>query len=173
MPRGLHPNSRKNLEKRKPFESSDDSALKAAKKSQEKQREDRKNKALLGEFLSCFLEINVKKTSDFWKKAKTIGKMFGMNPEEVNYKTAIIAAQITKAINGDTRAAEFIADRTDGKPKQAIEVQEHKEQDWEPDEELKRRWKEVYDLRIEMRVNKRLAEIKEKEEAETGIDTNE
>lgn len=98
MSRGTHPNSLANLQKGKRFDSHDEFARKAQKKSTEVQAERR----TLKEGLLLLLNEQLKDKD---------GKV-----TEKTTQDAIIAGLVKRAVSGDTRAFEIIRDTIGEKP---------------------------------------------------------
>lgn len=105
----LIPNLERTPEKRR------ENAAKAGVASGKKRRENKAMRETLDILLSMPLENG--KTAEI-EKVKSIAAMNGAN---ITVQEAIMMAQIKRALNGDTKAAEFIRDSAGQKPTLNVE----------------------------------------------------
>lgn len=90
-------------------------------KSQEAKREAKKRKRAMQDIARWLGEMAVKE--DLLFSADEIETLEKAEKVNLTGAEALVLAQYTKAIQGDTKAAEFIRDTAGEKPKEQIEVQ--------------------------------------------------
>lgn len=112
MPNGnnLIPNSERTPEER----------LERAKKMGIASGKARREKKAMKDTLATLLSMPLKDGAS--ADINTIKSVASLNGKNITVQEAIMLAQIKKAVNGDTRAAEFVRDSSGNKLKEGVEI---------------------------------------------------
>lgn len=106
----------------KPFtrEQSCEEAVKNGSKGGIASGKARREKKAMKDTLTTLLSMPLKsgKAAD----VETIKNLAALNGKNITVQEAILLAQIQKALNGDTKAAEYVRDTSGNKLKEAVEV---------------------------------------------------